>query len=399
MMSMNKGAGAARMLAARMLAARALAATGLLLLGATSGASAQGTISGLGFGYPVGGVSTRAAGTGGSFGEFDAVSPRNPAALGGLRSVLISAQAEPEFRMLTLGGIKERTTAQRIPLLLVAFPMKHGVGVAVSATTFLDRSYTTVTKGTVVVDGATLTTDDRTDVRGSIGDLRAAAGWRLNPRLSLGIGGHLFTGDNVVSASRRFSDTTAFGSVLDSSRVTYFGTALSVGADVVVLKGLAASASYRLGRSLDARVRDTVRSRADVPNRLGVALRYEGVPGSVFAAGIERQDWSNMSGLGSALVETHDAVNWHAGAEVGGPRLLGAALLLRAGYAHNTLPFGINSRSVRESRITTGFGLPLAHDLVSFDFSLQRANRTLTGGAKETAWLVGAGLQIRPSGP
>ena len=32
---------------------------------------AQGTLSGLGFGYPVGGTSTRAAATGGAFGEFD----------------------------------------------------------------------------------------------------------------------------------------------------------------------------------------------------------------------------------------------------------------------------------------------------------------------------------------
>ena len=360
-------------------------------------AGAQGTLSGLGFGYPVGGVSTRASGTAGAFGEFDAVSPRNPASLGGLARTLIAAQTEPEFRTLRVGALKESTRAQRIPLLMVAFPAQRGIAVGLSAATFLDRSYSTVTRNTVVIGGSSLTTDDRNDVRGSIADLRAAIGWRVNAKLSVGLGGHLFTGDNVVASSRTFPDTTAFGNVLDSSRVTYFGTGVSVGAEVQVVKGLAASASFRSGGALDSRVRDSVRTRGNVPNRIGAALRYEGVAGSILAVGLERQDWSRMQGLGSALVQAHDAVNYHAGAEVGGPRLFGSALQLRVGYAKNTLPFGTNNQLVRESRITTGLGVPLARDLVSLDFSLQRANRTLDGGgAKESAWLLGVGVQIRP---
>lgn len=385
---------------ARTIVARCTFAAVALAVVSPSGAGGQGTISGLGFGYPVGGVSTRAAGTAGSFGEFDAVSPRNPASIGGLARTVIAAQTEPEFRTLRLGALKERTTAQRVPLLLVAFPARRGIGVALSATTFLDRSYTTTTKGEVTLGGTTLITDDRSEVRGSIADLRGAVGWRVNPRLSVGIAGHLFTGDNVVAISRTFPDTTAFGSVLDSSRVTYFGNGISVGGELLIVKGFSASASYRAGGGIESRVRDSVRSRADVPNRLGAALRYDGLPGSIFAVGIERQAWTSLQGLGSSLVQAHDAMNWHAGAEVGGPRVLGSSLLLRVGYAKNTLPFGVSAQTVRESRITTGFGVPLARDLISLDFSLQRANRTLGGsGARESAWLVGLGLQIRPGGP
>jgi hypothetical protein len=251
----------------------------------------------------------------------------------------------------------------------------------------------------VVIDGNPLETSDQVDVRGSIADLRAAAGWRVHPRLSIGVAGHLFTGDNLVATSRRFADTSSFGSVLDSSRVTYFGRALSVGGEVEVLKGLAASASFRKGFALESRVSDTVRSRANVPNRLGVSLRYDGVPGSIFAVGIEQQNWSRMQGLGSAVVQAHDATNWHVGAETGGPRVLGSLMQVRLGYAHNTLPFGANGQSVRESRIAAGAGLPLARDFASIDFSVQRALRTLNGGGKENAWLLGVGLQIRPGGP
>lgn len=374
---------------------RTLLAGGALLV-AGSTAEAQGTLSGLGFGYPVGGNSTRAAATGGSFAEFDAVSPRNPASVGGLARPLLAVQAEPEYRTLRVGDARERTTAQRIPLLFVALPVRRGVAVGLSASTFLDRSYTTVTRGEVALGGDTFQTTDRTDVRGSIGDLRAAVGWRPNERLSVGVGGHLFTGDNVVASERQFPDTTAFGSVLDTSRVTYYGTGVSVGAELAVVRGLAVSASYRSGFGMDSRVNDSVRTRANVPNRIGAAIRYDGIPGSIFAIGVERQEWTRMRGLGSALVEPRDATNWSAGAEVAGPRLRGSAVQLRAGYARNALPFGIGGRTVSESRITGGFGIPLANDAASFDFSVQRANRTLSGGdARESAWMLGLGVQVR----
>lgn len=385
-----------RTLTLRLVAAAATAAALLPL----HGAGAQGTLSGLGFGYPVGGTSTRASATGGAFGEFDALSPRNPASIGGLHGTLLAVQVEPEYRTLSFGGSKEKTTAERVPLLMLGLPARSGIGVALSASTFLDRSYSTVTKGEVTLGGTKYVTDDRSDVRGSIGDLQAAVGWRPNARLSVGVGGHLYTGDNLVAISRTFSDTTAFGSVVDSSRVSYFGRGVSVGAELLLVKGLTASASYRAGGSLEARVRDTVRTRANIPNRLGASLRYDGVPGSIFAVGIEQQDWSRMQALGSSLVQAHDATNWHAGAEISGPRLLGAVVALRAGFARNTLPFGAGNEQVKESRTTAGFGLPLAHDFASLDFSIQRANRTLAGvGTKESAWLIGFGLQIRPNGP
>lgn len=377
-----------------------LCAWAVLAFVSASPLAAQGTLSGLGFGYPVGGLSTRATATGGAFGEFDAISPRNPAALGGLTRTLITVQTEPEFRTVTFGSVKERTTAERIPLLLVAFPMRHRTAVAFSGTTFLDRSYSTSTVGNVNIDGTALPTTDQTDVRGSIADLRAGLGWRINDRLSVGVGGHLFTGDNLVVASRLFADTTSLGSVLDSSRVTYFGTAISVGTEVELGKGLAASASYRSGGSLESRITDTVRSRGNVPNRLGAGLRYAGLGGSIFAVGIETQQWTRMQGLGSALVQAHDVTNWHAGGEVQGPHFLGSTLLVRAGFARNTLPFGVSNRSIRESRVTGGLGLPLAQNFATLDFSVQRAMRTLGGGgAKESAWLLGVGIQIRPTGP
>lgn len=375
----------------------ALGAMLAVALCSASPLGAQGSLSSLGFGYPVGGMSTRAAGTGGAFGEFDPLSAINPASLGGLSRLVVSAQTEPEYRTVHVGSVREKTTAQRLPLISLIFPAGRGVAVGVSASTYLDRSYSTVTSGEVVFDGQKISTTDRTDVRGSIADLRAAAGWQLNSRFSVGASGHLITGDNLVSLERSFSDSLRFGDVLDSSRVEYFGTALSVGGEWRVLKGLAAIASYRMGNGIDSRIRDTVRTSATVPNRIGAAIRYDGIPGSVFAVGIDQQQWSSLRGLGSTLVQPNDATNWHAGAELTGPRFLGSQLLMRAGYAKNELPFGIGSSVVEERRISVGMGLPIANERAGFDFSLQRANRTLSGNvSRESAWLLGFGVQIRP---
>lgn len=372
----------------------------LVLIAATAvvpAASAQGTIGTQGFGYPVGGGSVRTNGTGGAFAEFDALTPTNPAALGGIGRTVITAQAEPELRTLTANGVSEKSTLQRVPLIMLVFPSRRGVAIGISATSFLDRTFSTTTTGSALIDGKSVPTTDQTDVKGAINDLRAAAGWQISPRFRVGVAGHLYTGESRATRERTFADTLAFGGVLDSSRVTFFGTALSVGGEATLGKGFTALASYRRGNELNARVRDTIVSKASVPTRTGVALRYDGIVGSVFAISMEQISWSQMASLGSTTTTATDAMNWHAGAEVAGPRFRGLPLLVRAGYARNELPFGIAGQTAKENRLTAGLGVPVAGEDATLDLSVQRANRTMSGsGFKESAWLLGIGVQIRP---
>ena len=374
----------------------AMAVAGLLV-GASAPLAAQGSLGSLGFGYPVGGLSTRAAGTAGAFGEFDALSPLNPGALGGLPRLVLSAQTEPEYRKLSLNGVNESTTIQRVPLIAVLFPFRGGLALGLSASSFLDRSYSMITTGSAMIEGVSVPTNDRLNIRGAIGDMRAAVGWQINSRFKIGVGGHLITGENVAVRERTFADTLTFGSVVDSSRVNYFGTALSVGGEVRLVKGLSAIGSYRTGNSLKSRIRDSVRTTAEVPDRIGAALRYDGITGATFALGIEQVKWSSMASLGSNLTTAQDANNVRAGVEVQGPQFRGAPIFLRAGYARNELPFSVSAERVKETRYSTGFALPIARDAATIDFSLQRANRALANsGAKESAWLLGFGVQIRP---
>jgi hypothetical protein len=234
-------------------------------------------------------------------------------------------------------------------------------------------------------------------MRGAIGDIRADVGWQIRNRARVGIGGHIFTGENTAVRERTFADTLRFGSTLDSSKVTYIGTAVSVGGEVRLIAGFSAAGSYRAGNGFDARIRDTTRASGRVPARLGGTLRYDGIPGSSFAVGFEQVKWSSMQSMASARTTASDVTNLYGGAEVAGPRFRGIPILVRAGYARNQLPFSASAELVRESRISGGLGIPGARDNATIDLSIQRANRSLTGTtATEAAWLFGIGLQVRP---
>ena len=354
----------------------------------------------LGFGYPLNGVSTRAAGTAGALAEFDLLSPRNPSSLVTLNRAALAIAAEPEFRTLTYKSLKETNTIQRIPLVMAAVRVSSRAVVSFSSAGFLDRNFTTQSTGSALIGTQVLSTKDIADVRGSVSDLRAGLGWRLSQRFSVGLGGHVFTGTNKLNLVRRFDDSTGFGRVSEASGIQFFGKALSFGGTAILPKGLSTAASYRKGFGFEVDNGDSVLTRATVPDRLSAGILYLGIPGAAFAANIDQNKWTSMQKLGSSLLQAHDATNWSAGAEISTGKFRGTPVLLRVGTARNALPFGLNGGTVREMRFTGGAALAITNpgrDQAVIDFSIARANRTLSGSsAKEGAWMLGIGLQIRP---
>ncbi|MEP6832632.1 MAG: hypothetical protein ABJB74_04520 [Gemmatimonas sp.] len=362
---------------------------------------AQGNISTLGFGYPLNGLSTRAAGTSGALAEFDLLTPRNPSSLFTVNRSALAVAAEPEFRTLTYKSVKESNTIQRVPLIMAAVRLTPSLVVSVSSAGFLDRNFTTKSTGQAVINSQVLATNDIIDMRGSISDLRLAVGYRVSSRFSVGIGGHVFTGTNKLSSLRQFEDSSSFGQdSLEISGIQYFGKALSFGGTVLLPKGFSTAASYRRGFGMEADNGDSVLTRARVPDRLSGGVMYRGIPGATFAVNVDQNKWSNMQALGSSALETHDATNVSGGAEVSTGKIRGTPVLLRAGAARNTLPFGLNGGTVSERRFSLGSAIAITNpgrDQAVLDFSVSRANRTLSGSsAKEGAWMLGIGIQIRP---
>jgi hypothetical protein len=272
--------------------------------------------------------------------------------------------------------------------------------ISFSSAGFLDRNYTTTSSGEALVGGVILPTKDVQDMRGSIADLRAGVGYRIHSRVSVGLAGHVFTGSNRLNLVRTFNDTVGFGTVNETSGVAFFGKAISLGSTFLLPKGFFAAASFRKGGSLEADNGDTVLTRAHIPDRLAAGVLYTGFAGSSFAFNVDNTKWSSMQSLGTNLLQTHDATNWSLGGEVPTGRVRGTPVMLRAGAGKNTLPFGINGGTVSEQRIAGGAAIAITsggRDQAVLDFSVTRANRKLSGStAKEGAWLLGIGIQIRP---
>jgi hypothetical protein len=363
--------------------------------------SAQGTLSSQGFGYPPGQFSARAAATGGASGLFDPLSPLNPATLADMQRSFFTAQIAPEYREVQPVGVggTERSNVQRIPLLAAGLRLRGGkLALGVAASTFLDRSWATVSSGSVLVGTETIATTDRGESKGAITDFRVGAAYALHRTLRLGIAGHALTGDNTVVSERTFADSSRFGGILDSTNVSYRGSAVSLGVEWTPIRGIGVAASMRRGGDLSSFASDTLRSSATVPAREGVALRVDRWGGIALIASLDRTQWSALRGLGTNRLVVRDAIDRAFGAEFDGPRLRGRAVQFRSGYRQRDLPFGITGSSsiVRERALSGGVGLPLAGEFGDFDLSVQRATRRGDGLGTERAWGVHIGFTLRP---
>jgi hypothetical protein len=375
---------------------RATTLAGLALAVGAAAASAQGSISAQGFGYPAGGLSTRAAASGGAFGEFDFASPRNPSSLLGWGRGGLYAQYDPEFRSLSAPGRSESATLARFPLFMAATQLGQRGIAALSFSTLLDRTWATRVRGEQVLGPDTVGYEETVQSIGALNDLRLAFGYSVSSAVSFGAGIHGVTGENRMILVRQFDDTLRYGSLLRQLTLGYLGTGVSFGATWRPSRFLAVAASARTGGNLDLRIADTLVARAKVPGRLGLAVRYDGLPGASVAFSAERTSWSRMKPLSETSLVAHDAWEYGAGAELTGPRLRGVPALFSLGYRRRDLPFSLTSRQLTEHIYAAGVGLPLAGPSAIVDFGIQRASRGSVSGVQERAWIFSVGLTVRP---
>lgn len=388
-------------------AAVALALIGIVTsLADPAAALAQGTLSDQGFGYPPGQLSTRALGSAGALGESDPVSPINPAVLSAWGRGGIFFQYAPEFTAVTAGGETDHLTTTRFPLIAAAVRVGARTMLGISSSTFLARNFSTSnTVQQSLPGGGTVNTTTSLTSTGAANDVRLAGSYvPSRGRVSLGLGLHVFTGQNRVNVTADVVDptntsgTNPFLQVNENRRLSFSGIGLSGGVQWRPLRSLLLSASGRHGGTLRLNAGDTLISRARIPDRVGGSVVYDGISGTTLVARVNWEKWSNIDGLGSAAVRTFDATEYSVGADVAGPRLPGNRLvMLRVGARTRTLPFSAAGAEVSETAYAAGFGVPLAGDRAVFDFAAQRAARSADGvGTSERAWTLGIGFTVRP---
>jgi hypothetical protein len=362
-------------------------------------AGAQGTLSTQGFGYPTGGMSARALGTGGSITEFDPLSATNPAAIPSIGGGALYVQAEPEYRSLKVGAGSESAMIARHPLAAVTVPLRTGLMGSLSVSNLLDRSFETNERRTQTIGDSTLGTTNFFKSDGAIGDVRLALSWVPKDWIRLGIAGHAITGDNRLRSTQRFDDSARFAPIVDTQTVTYVGTAISAGGVIFIRNAIGLAASYRKGGNMSVKHADTTLATANVPDRMSFSAAFIGVRGTTLGVRTSKESWSRMRGLGSSTLPISDDWDTSVGADVLGPRFGGRALQIRAGARWRTLPFGLATSAVKEKSASFGLGTSFSRGRIGLDVSGIRALRDPVSSAvdlRETAWTISAGLTVRP---
>ncbi|HJU75928.1 MAG TPA: hypothetical protein VJ717_19455 [Gemmatimonadaceae bacterium] len=367
----------------------------LFVLGA-SPLAAQGSLSQQGFGYPAGVVSARAMGGGGAFQEFDPRSARNPASIGAWGQPALYMQYEPEFRRVSSAGEADQTRLTRFPLLSGSVPVGSRMALGASASTFLDRSWETLRRGTQQIGPDSVDFVERYHTNGAVNDLRVSVARQLAERFWVGVAGHAFVGGNRVRLTRTFSDSQTFGGLDDTLKLGYVGSAFSAGAIWTPVASISLAASGRLGRQLRVTSNDTILGRADIPNSYSFAIRFDGIPGASFAARAERTLWSSLSTLGSASATAVDAWDYSIGLEATATPGRAAPILYRAGYRDRGLPFLANGQAIKERSVTAGATLPLSGERAGIDLAVWRSVRRGAPSTDESAWVISLGLTVRP---
>jgi hypothetical protein len=358
---------------------------------------AQGALSTQGFGFPPGQLSTRALGTGGGISEFDADTPINPATVGLSGEPRLFFQYEPEFRKLTNGGATSNTMTARFPVVSAVLPLGSRASVGVSASTLLDRSSATSITRDIEVAGTVSTVTELTQMIGAINDLRLAAGYAPSQKFQLGVGIHAYTGQNRVFFTQSFPDSLKFSTITQVTTLGFRGYAGSAGVLIRPSKNIGFALSGRKGFSIEARNADSAVAEADVPDRYGFGVAYEGIPGSSISAHVSRDMWSSLNTLSSA--EATDTWEGGMGIESLGPRIMNRQTVLRIGGRYRTLPFLAAGSEVTELSFAAGLGAQFFRNRATFDFALERAGRKAKEsdvGATERSYILSFGLRVRP---
>jgi hypothetical protein len=362
-------------------------------------AGAQGTLSTQGFGYPTSGMSTRSLGTGGAITEFDPLSATNPAALPSIGGGALYIQAEPEFRRLSAGAGSENTRISRHPVAMIAFPLRSSLTAGLSLSNLLDRSFETNERRQQTVGTEVLPTTNFFKSDGAIGDVRLSLAWSPAVWIRLGVAGHAITGDNRLRSTQQFDDSARYASIVDTSTVTYVGTAVSAGTALFIANSIGLAASYRKGGAMSVKHADTTLAKANVPDRMSFSVAFVGIRGTTIGVRTSKDTWSRMRGLGSSTLPISEDWDTSVGADVLGPRLGQRVLQLRAGARWRTLPFGLATTAVKEKSASFGFGTQFARNRIGLDVTGIRALRDPVSSAvdlHEKAWTISAGLTVRP---
>ena len=364
----------------------------LLALGLAGGASAQSLLSSRGLGFTVEPRTTRSSALGGvSLGlPGSEISWANPAGAVGLPAGGLTASFQYDDLTSDYAGVEVSTRLARFPLILAAFPFGSRWAVTAGLAGYLDQNYTFQRRDSLFVEGDTLQYLDLVSSNGGVGRFRLGAGYRLLPRLSIGLGVDVFTGGVERTDGRIFAPSAS--PQCCTRRWDYSGVGLLGSVDWNPTEAFSLSVGATAGGTLDADPRDSTAAdfSTPVPASLQAGATARLAPSLLVAAGGSWSAWSSidddLAGVGGA----RDAWSLQGGIEWDALRVGARSIPLRIGARTSALPFGGTlggeDRWSSERVITGGTGLTLGGGAMSADLGLERGTRSGEAGLDESFW-------------
>ncbi|MBI1967133.1 MAG: hypothetical protein HYS40_04010 [Gemmatimonadetes bacterium] len=359
----------------------------LAALSAARALAAQDSQFGVrGLGTPGRWESVRARATGGAFGAFDVLSPLTEVGLLDLRRLTASAAEATSYRTAELLGQSVSLRTSRFPVMSISGPLGGRLVLSGGFTTYLDRSFHTTIRDSVVLPlrGTTERYTDEIAADGAVSDMRLAAALRLTRRVAVGAAVHLLEGSTRSTATRRFDDSTTYQNTFERQEVRYDGFGVSASAAADIAPELRLAGWMRSDTRLRTSVNEIETSRNDLPTGVGGAVRWMPSPNARFAGAVAWRSWSD------AGPNAHDAFGWSLGAELGSQDFP-----LRVGARGGQMAFGPGSRAPTEVGFAVGTARSFSDGRARIDVAVERLNRT-GGGLQERVWTILVGLTVQP---
>ena len=352
-----------------------------------------------GFGLPLRPISVHAAGTGGSFGLFDAESASNPASFAFVGRSNVAFQTVQTWTSTNNPVGTASTRDNRYPGFIVAAPLGGTrFAVAVSAAGYTDRNFSLASVDTIILRDASVETTDTLTSLGGISDLRGALAWRMSGQVQWGLGLHLLTGSNRITNHRVFADTNYSGAT-ERSTLSYLAHGVSIGVSVrpvpmVTLVGMA-RADSRMRIERDTSSLGTVR----LPMTFGAGARLQLGKRALIAGSAIFRNWDRSDADLRALggIGSRSTTEWSAGFEFMPNPTRPGVHPIRLGVYRAGLPFPLQSGlSQNETGISAGSSFEFAGGRARGDVAVSRVWRSGGPDFSEHAVLLNAGISIRP---
>jgi hypothetical protein len=364
---------------------------------AVSAQSSQFGVRGLGL--PGRAQSARAMGSAGAFSLFDGESAVSPAALAYLGSLTAVFTGMSDYRSSDNPAGSSSIRDFRFPQFLVGGPIK-GLPFAASFSyaNYMTRDFSLAFPGTETLGGVPVGTTDTLQSRGGINDLRLAVAYRPSKRVAVGVAAHVITGTNRLVLKRVFSDTLyAPAAQRTELSVASFGVSLGVLAQVTDRIALSALARTDGEASLE---RDSTEvGRVDLPVTLGGGIRWRPARRLDLAGQVLWRNWSRANDQLLALGGTgsNNTLEAAGGLEYVTHARRPSRLPLRLGVRYARLPFPVTvGAEAKEYGISAGSGFSFAADRGTLSLAVERAWRSEAAGFNERAWILTAGVTVRP---